>query len=121
MQAPIEIRLTQQVQYDLDETRKFRKDSTFVATHEDSLNYLKIAENFTQNCHSYALEKYFDHYKISDNLLFNKNTVLIENKYMNTILETAFKKTKTISTKPSKNLKTKFENGSLIVFRNKYG
>ncbi len=38
---------------------------------------------------------------------------------MKSILATAFKKTKSINTKPKKNFKTAFTEGSLLVFRNK--
>lgn len=120
MHSVVEVRKTTSLKYDLEYARKFRRDSTFVPTQKDTLRYNERRRIGSQNCHSYALEKYFTCHKIVDNDLFTSMTVLTENKYMEKILMTAFKKVTTIQTKPRKNLKYSFTKGSILVFRNKW-
>ena len=118
MDSPIQIRKTTRMVYDLEYQRKLRKDPTYYPTREDSLRFMNLMETFTQNCHSYALEKYFDYHHIVDSL-FTKRTVVTENMYMDNILMAAFRKEREVKTKPARNLKAEFKEGSLIVFRNK--
>ncbi len=118
MNSPIQIRKTTRMIYDLEYQRKFRKDPTYYPTREDSLRFMDLMETFTQNCHSHALEKYFEYHHIGDSL-FTKRTVVTENMYMDNILSMAFRKEREVKTKPSRNLNVKFKEGSLIVFRNK--
>ena len=120
MDSIVEIRKTTNLNYDLEYARKFRRDSTYIPTQKDSLSYNELRRIGSQNCHSYALEKYFKYHSIVDNELFTNMTVVTENKYMEKILVTSFKKVTTIKTKPRRNLKYAFTKGSILVFRNKW-
>lgn len=120
MDSVIEIRKTTSLKYDLEYQRKFRQDSTYLPTQKDTLQYNELRRIASQNCHSYALEKYFKYHNIMDGGLFTSMTVVTENRYMETILATSFRKGKVISTKPKKNLKSDFTDGSLLVLRNKW-
>jgi hypothetical protein len=120
MDSVVEVRKTTSLKYDLEYQRRFRRDSTFVPTQKDTLSYNELRRIGSQNCHSYALEKYFDYHGILDKELFTNMTVLTENRYMEKILVTSFKKITTIPTKPRKNLKYNFTKGTLLVFRNKW-
>ncbi len=119
MGTTVEVRFLTSLIYDLEHIRKFNKDSFFSPSEETKKGYLEMMKIASQNCHSYALEKYFDYHNIEDSILFTDKSVLVENKYMKSILATAFKKTKSVNTKPKKNFKTEFTEGSLLVFRNK--
>ena len=120
MDSLLEIRKTTSLKYDLEYTRKFRRDSTYVPTQNDTISYNELRRVFSQNCHSYALEKYFTYHNISDNSLFTDMTVVTENVYMDRILAASFVKGHSIMTKPKKNLKYPFDKGTLLVFRNKW-
>ena len=119
MDSVIEIRKTTSLKYDLSYIRKFRKDPTYVPSGQDTLSYNAMRKTGSQNCHSYALERYFNYYQIKDNTLFTGMTIVTENKYMQIILASVFKKGDVVTTKPGKNLKFAFAKGSLLVFRNK--
>jgi hypothetical protein len=121
MDSLIQIRNTTSLKYDLEYQRKFRRDSTFVPTSEDTLRYNAMRKTASQNCHSYALERYLRYHKVADQVLFTDKTILKENRQMDKILETAFKKDKTVKTKPRRNLESNFSKGSLLVFRNSWG
>ena len=120
MDSVVEVRKTTSLKYDLEYARKFRRDSTYVPTQKDTLSYNELRRIGSQNCHSYALEKYFSYHNIFDNELFTNMTTVTENKYMEKILVTSFKKVTSIPTKPRKNLKYNFTKGSILVFRNKW-
>jgi hypothetical protein len=94
-------------------------DSTYNPTPDDTLRYIELRKLFSQNCHSYALEKYFKSLGITDDL-FNDSTVLTENKYMDKILITSFQKTKDYKVKNKKCKDCNFDTGTIIVFRNKW-
>ena len=119
MDSSIQIRKTTAIRFDLQESRKFRRDSTYNPTPEDTLRYIELRKTFSQNCHSYALEKYFKHVGITNDL-FNESTVLTENRYMDKILVTSFEKTKEFKAKRKKCRDCTFEKGTIIVFRNKW-
>jgi hypothetical protein len=122
MDSVVEIRKTTSVKYDLEYARKFRKDPTYFPTPTDTISHNEMMRISSQNCHSYALEKYFIFYGIKESLLFTDKTIVTENVYMGRILSTAFKKNQSINTKPKKNLKNMvFDKGRLLVFRNKSG
>lgn len=120
MDSIVEVRKTTSLKYDLAYQRKFRRDSTFIPTQKDTLSFNELRRVAAQNCHSYALEKYFAYHNILDKELFTNMTVLTENSYMEKILVTSFKKITAVSTKPRKNLKYSFAKGSLLVFRDKW-
>ncbi len=120
MDSVIEIRKTTIVKYDLVEMRKFGRDPAFVPKPEDTIRFKDLRKTFSQNCHSYALEKYFVHQNISDNALFTEWTSLTENKYMERILSTSFQKMSTFNTKRRKCKDCFFSAGTIIVFRNKW-
>jgi hypothetical protein len=120
MDSVLEIRKTTTLKYDLEYARKFRRDSTFIPTQKDTINSYELRSIGSQNCHSYALERYLKFHNISGNLLFTNRTVVTENMYMEKILTTSFKKTDSIKTKPKRNLKYAFDKGTLLVFRNKW-
>jgi len=116
MGSTIEIRKTINLNYNLKEARKWRKDESFIPSSEDTLRHREMSMIASQNCHSYALEKYFASAGLK-NTLFTNRTVLTENRYMDNILSESFKK---ISTQNIKNKKCKdctFHPGSIIVFR----
>jgi len=119
MDSLIEIRKTVSLKYDLANMRRFRHDSTFVPTAPDTLRYNELRRIGSQNCHSYALEKYFEYHHIKDDELFTSMTILTENKFMDDMMATAFEKVSSIKTKPKRNLKHPFTKGTLLVFRNK--
>jgi hypothetical protein len=119
MDSVIEIDKTDRIKYDLEEARKFRRDSIYIPTPSDTLTMNEMRTIGAQNCHSYALEKYFNSIQV-DNTLFTRWTSLKENKYMNSILMTTFVKTKSFDTKRKKCKECSFDKGSLIVFRNKW-
>lgn len=121
MDSVIQVRRTTRIKYDLREMRKFRKDSTFIPSPTDTLRYNELRKTFSQNCHSYALEKYFKSKRVTDDFLFTEWTALTENRYMDKILNTAFEKTKTFEPKKKKCKDCSFNKGSIIVFRNKWG
>lgn len=108
------------LKYDLEYMQKFRSDSTYVPSPEDTLRMGKLVETASQNCHSYALEKYFIDKEFNDNELFTNTTSLLENRYMESILKTAFSCEKVYSIKRKKCKDCVFNKGSLIVFRNKW-
>jgi hypothetical protein len=110
---------TDRIKYDLEEVRKFRRDSNYLPTPTDTLAMNELRTIGAQNCHSYALEKYFTAIEI-DNSLFTKWTSLKENNYMNSILATTFIKTKSFGTIRKKCKECSFDKGSLIVFCNKW-
>ena len=119
MDSVIQIRKTTAIRYDLEESRKFRRDPTYNPTPDDTLRYTKLRKTFSQNCHSYALEKYFRNVGVTDDL-FNETTVLTENRYMDKILITSFEKTKEFKIKRKKCKDCTFDKGTIIVFRNKW-
>ena len=119
MDSIIELDYTTRIKYDLEEARKFRRDSTYIASSADTINMNKMRTTGAQNCHSYALDKFFNSIQL-DNSLFTKWTSLKENRYMNSILVTSFKKTKSFETKRKKCKECAFDKGSIIVFRNKW-
>lgn len=119
MDSIIEIDKTDRIKYDLEEARKFRRDSIYIPTPSDTLTMNEMRTIGAQNCHSYALEKYFNSIQV-DNSLFTKWTSLKENRYMNSILTTTFVKTSSFDTKRKKCKECSFDKGSLIVFRNKW-
>lgn len=116
----IKIRKTTSLKYDLAYARKFRRDSTYVPTQKDTLSYNELRRIASQNCHSYALERYFDYHGIWDKELFTNMTVVTENEYMGKILATCFKELARVKTKPRRNLQYNFKRGSILVFRNKW-
>ena len=120
MDSLLEIRKTTSLKYDLEYARKFRKDPTYIPTKNDTITYNELRRIGSQNCHSYALEKYFKYHNVSENTLFTDKTILTQNMYMEKILTTSFKKGLSIKTKPRKNLNYPFEIGTLLVFRNKW-
>ncbi len=120
MDSVIQIRKTTRVKYDIDEARKFRRDSTYTPSLTDTLRVYEMRKIFSQNCHSYALEKYFKNAGLNDELLFTEKTVLTENMYMDKILVTAFEKINSFETKRKKCKDCNFSIGSIIVFRNKW-
>ena len=101
MDSIIELDYTTRIKYDLDEARKFRRDSSYIPSTSDTINMNKLRTTGAQNCHSYALDKFFSSTQI-DNLLFTKWTSLKENRYMNSILATSFIKTKSFEVKKKK-------------------
>ncbi len=119
MDSIIELSYTTKIKYDLEEARKFRRDSTYIPSASDTITMNKMRTTGSQNCHSYALEKFFTSIQF-ENLVFTKWTSLKENKYMNSILATSFIKTKSFDTKRKKCKVCSFDKGSLIVFRNKW-
>jgi len=119
MDSLIELNYTTRIKYDLEEARKFRRDSTYIPSIADTIRMNKARTIGAQNCHSYALDRFFSNIHL-DNLLFTKWTSLKENEYMNSILTTSFTKTKSFETKRKKCKECSFEKGSLIVFRNKW-
>jgi hypothetical protein len=119
MDSIIELNYTTRIKYDLEEARKFRRDSTYVPSSADTINMNKMRTTGAQNCHSYALDKFFNSIQL-DNSLFTKWTSLKENYYMNSILATSFIKTKSFDTKRKKCKVCSFDKGTLIVFRNKW-
>jgi len=119
MDSIIELDYTTRIKYDLEEIRKFRRDSTYVPSTADTINMNKMRTTGAQNCHSYALDKFFSSIQI-DNSLFTKWTSLKENKYMNSILATSFIKTNSFETKRKKCKECSFDKGSIVVFRNKW-
>lgn len=119
MDSIIELDYTTRIKYDLDEARKFRRDSTYIPSTSDTINMNKLRTTGAQNCHSYALDKFFSSTQI-DNLLFTKWTSLKENRYMNSILATSFMKTKSFEVKKKKCAECSFDKGTLVVFRNKW-
>lgn len=74
----------------------------------------------TQNCHSYALQKYWSYYKV-DTDLFSSTTRLF-NEDMQKVLNSAFKKIDSFDRKAIKKKKYQLNNKEaiIIVFRNKY-
>jgi hypothetical protein len=112
---------TTNLNYDLESMRKFRKDPTYVPSQQDTLSYNALRKSASQNCHSYALEKYFAYHNIVDKSLFTNRTSLKENYHMKWILATAFNKKLEIKTKPKQNLDYQFTEGALLVFRDKWG
>lgn len=120
MDSIIQIRKTTSLRYDLEEDRKFRRDPTFNPTSDDTLRHTEMRKTSSQNCHSYALEKYFKNIGVRDEL-FTGNTVLTENKYMEQILFTSFEKTKEFKTKKKKCNDCLFDKGTILVFRNGSG
>lgn len=120
MDSLLEIRKTTSLKYDLEYARKFRKDPTYIPTQNDTITYNELRRIASQNCHSYALEKYFKYHNVLDNTLFTDKTILTQNIYMEKILTTSFKRRLSIKTKPRKNLNYPFEIGTLLVFRNKW-
>lgn len=121
MDSLLEIRKTTSLKYDLEYARKFRKDPTYIPTQNDTITYNELRRIGSQNCHSYALEKYFKFHNVSENSLFTDKTILTQNIYMEKILTTSFKKGLSIKTEPRKNFNYPFEIGTLLVFRNKWG
>lgn len=119
MDSIIEIDNTTRIKYDLEEARKFRRDSTYIPSIADTINMNKMRTTGAQNCHSYALDKFFKSIQL-DNLLFTEWTSLKENRYMNSILTTTFTKTKSYEVKRKKCKECSFDSGSIIVFRNKW-
>jgi len=119
MDSIIQIRKTTAIRYDLEESRKFRRDSTYNPSPDDTLRYTEMRKIFSQNCHSYALEKYFGNIGVVEDL-FNESTVLTENIYMDKILITSFEKTKEFKTKRKKCKDCTFDKGTIIVFRDKW-
>lgn len=119
MDSIIEINNTTRIKYDLEEARIFRRDSTYTPSVTDTLNMNKMRTSGSQNCHSYALNKFFKNIQL-DNLLFTEWTALKENRYMNSILATTFAKTKSFEPKRKKCKDCSFDKGSIIVFRNKW-
>ncbi|MEO7991105.1 MAG: hypothetical protein ABI663_16265 [Chryseolinea sp.] len=119
MDSIIEINNTTRIKYDLEEAREFRRDSTYVPSPTDTINMNQMRTTGAQNCHSYALDKFFESTQL-DNLLFTEWTVLKENRYMNSILATTFTKTKSFEPKKKKCKDCSFDKGSIIVFRNKW-
>ncbi len=119
MDSIIEINNTTRIKYDLEEARKFKRDSTYIPSAADTVNMNKIRTSGSQNCHSYALDKFFKSIQLN-NLLFTEWTVLKENRYMNSILSTTFTKTKSFEPKRKKCKDCSFDKGSIIVFRNKW-
>jgi hypothetical protein len=121
MDSAIEIRKTTNLKYDLEHMRKFRREPAYAPTANDTLRYNAMRKTASQNCHSYALERYFGYNKIEDQILFTDKTILKENWHMDKILATAFKKEKSVKTKPHKDLESNFSKGSLLIFRNNWG
>lgn len=120
MDLIIQITKTTRIRYDLEVMRKFARDSTFTPSPTDTLRANEMRKTFSQNCHSYALEKYFKNAGIADGLLFTEWTALVENKYMDKILSTTFEMTKSFETKRKKCKNCDFNKGVIIVFRNKW-
>lgn len=120
MDSLIQIRVTEGIKYDLEEQRKYRRDSTYIPDPADTLRFVEMRKDFSQNCHSYALEKYFKDANIKDGALFTEWTALVENYYMDKILITAFEKMITFEPKRKRCNDCDFERGSLIVFRNEW-
>jgi hypothetical protein len=119
MDSLIQIQKTIRVMYDLNYERKFRKDSTYIPKPTDTLRMNEMRKNFSQNCYSYALEKYFMNAGLKDELLFTAWT-RFGGVQMNTILFTAFEKINSFETKRKKCKDCSFNNGSLLVFRDKW-
>ncbi len=119
MDSIIELNYTTRIKYDLEEARKFRRDSTYLPSASDTITMNKMRTTGAQNCHSYALDKFFSSIQF-ENLVFTKWTSLKENKYMSSILATSFIKTKSFDAKRKKCKECSFDKGSLIVFRNKW-
>jgi hypothetical protein len=101
--------------------RKFRKDSLYVPSVTDTVMMHNMRRTGSQNCHSYALERYFLTRGIEDGVLFTSMTAVTENRYMEKVLVTAFRKTSSFSVKRKKCQECSFQKGSLIVLRNKWG
>ncbi|BDD07900.1 hypothetical protein FUAX_03320 [Fulvitalea axinellae] len=74
----------------------------------------------SQNCFSYALQKYFEHHRIDCSPLIDSLTK-INSDAMSQILASSFKKRLSFHTKPARNLKTPLPDGSLVLFRYKNG
>ena len=119
MDSLIQLRFLTKLEDDLETARKWEKDPTYIPSEDEKELRLKFLKMSAQNCHSFALEKYFAYHTISDNVLFHNKSVLVNNKYMKYIISTAFTLNKSIDTKRKKNFKTEFTKGSLLVFRNK--
>ncbi len=119
MDSVIEINNTVKIQYDLEEVRKFRRDATYVPSPEDTVNMNKMRMTGSQNCHSYALEKFFIANKL-DNSLFTQWTSVKENRYMNSILVTAFVRIQSFEVKRKKCKDCSFNKNTVVVFRNKW-
>jgi hypothetical protein len=119
MDSIIQIRKTTAIKYDLETERKFRKDSSFLPSQADTIRANKLRKSFSQNCHSYSLEKFFNDKGINDSL-FTEWTVLAGNRYMDKILQTTFEKTKSYIVKKRKCKECDFDKETIIVFRNKW-
>ena len=120
MDSIIKLNYTTRIKYDLEQARKFRRDSTYIPSSSDTVKMNELWRTGAQNCHSYALEKFFNSIHLADSL-FTKWTSLKENRYMNSILVNSFTKTKSFETKRKKCKECAFDKGSIIVFRNKWG
>ena len=101
--------------------RTVRKDSKYIPTEKEITEYNEFLYNAAQNCHSYALEKYFENNNFKDNCLFNKETVIHSDSYKK-ILSASFYKIQDFNVIKRKNSlpKQNIENNTLIVFYNHY-
>jgi hypothetical protein len=86
----------------------------------DTATVHRMIKTAGQNCHSYALQKYFQDQGITDTNLFTPTTILTENIYMQYILNTAFKKTNSYHVKRKKCKECVFKNQSIIIFRTEW-
>ncbi|MFA8437119.1 MAG: hypothetical protein ACEPOZ_21640 [Marinifilaceae bacterium] len=79
--------------------------------------FRELQSTFTQNCHSYALEKCFRQYQIDPQYVFTSNT-WIDTPSLELILSTTFTPIDTLYTRKKKNLKKDIGNGHIAVFHN---
>lgn len=107
------------VKYNLDAMRKMKKDSSFTPTPEEEKSAIDFIKTASQNCFSYALQKYFTYHCMAPDLIFNKYTALSKGA-IETIIENTFVKTNEFSTKKKKHFKDAIADGALIIFRNKH-
>ena len=111
--------LTLPVKYNLEVMRKIRKDSTFKPSPEAETRLIDFIKTASQNCYSFALQKYFAYNNIYSDNIFNQHTALTRHA-MENMIENTFTKVVEFSTKNKKHFKDSLENGTLIIFRNKH-
>lgn len=84
----------------------------------DTLAFKAVYIIGAQNCHSYALERYFANHDIKDNLLFTPTTSLF-NWEMSKVLGVSFKRIQRFNPKDLQKGKESLPHKTLLVFKDK--